>query len=442
VTTGVQHPQGLVLSNANYKAVTACQGQSCDLLGGQVITHNIPPGLAVSGNLVEDACVVAVDPRLVNAGNCTTSLPVVQVCGGYGTNVVIPASLCGGSGPTGKGFALIKALTQNYSTPNFFPFNGSLIFNDSNVLSVLPPAPTDPVCNPPSPGVSPLGTLAWAPLSAQEGISADGNNLADLTGGCDGGTVKSRGLSLFGVGFALNPAATGGLTGFVTDRYVKVLATISGEVTENPPVNPPVLPAPATPAQQPPFGNFTYRLQQCVTTSKNAFATGTGLGGPDQQNPDYTGAALEALAADAQVAAFNGFTADTNYPNPSGELRSRLQNIYYTINTRIQTNTAQAGPPESPPPPPPPLISGTPAPFAPTGSVYKFQPTAHDFAGNTGTLSFSIVNRPPWATFSTTTGLLSGKPTGSDKGTTSGIVITVTDGCANTPLGPFSITVN
>ena len=62
-----------------------------------------------------------------------------------------------------------------------------------------------------------------------------------------------------------------------------------------------------------------------------------------------------------------------------------------------------------------PVISGTPPTSVTQGTAYSFQPTASDPDGNT--LTFSITNRPSWATFSTTTGRLQGTPTASNVGT-------------------------
>jgi hypothetical protein len=86
-----------------------------------------------------------------------------------------------------------------------------------------------------------------------------------------------------------------------------------------------------------------------------------------------------------------------------------------------------------------PTISGTPPSAAVPGSEYSFQPTASDADGNT--LTFSIVNMPSWATFSTSTGLLRGAPTAGDVGTTSGIAIRVSDGITSAGLAAFSIAV-
>ena len=72
-----------------------------------------------------------------------------------------------------------------------------------------------------------------------------------------------------------------------------------------------------------------------------------------------------------------------------------------------------------------PVISGTPSTSVPVGSAYSFTPSVVD----TPPYTFSIVNKPAWATFNTTTGALTGTPAASDQGKTfSGIVIKVTDG--------------
>ncbi len=88
----------------------------------------------------------------------------------------------------------------------------------------------------------------------------------------------------------------------------------------------------------------------------------------------------------------------------------------------------------------PPVISGAPATSAAVGLAYAFQPTASDPDGNT--LTYSIANRPTWATFNASTGRLSGTPGSSVAGTTySGIAISVSDGTASAALAPFAITI-
>jgi hypothetical protein len=87
-----------------------------------------------------------------------------------------------------------------------------------------------------------------------------------------------------------------------------------------------------------------------------------------------------------------------------------------------------------------PTISGTPSPEALVGSPYLFTPTASDPEGQS--LTFSIVNKPPWASFSSTTGRLSGTPGAAAEGEHIGISIAVSDGKLTAALPTFSITVN
>jgi hypothetical protein len=88
----------------------------------------------------------------------------------------------------------------------------------------------------------------------------------------------------------------------------------------------------------------------------------------------------------------------------------------------------------------PPTISGTPPTSVKTGVAYAFTPTASDPEGKT--LAFSITNKPAWATFSTTTGKLSGTPSSAQTGTYSNIVIKVSDGSLTASLPAFAIVVS
>ena len=85
-----------------------------------------------------------------------------------------------------------------------------------------------------------------------------------------------------------------------------------------------------------------------------------------------------------------------------------------------------------------PSISGSGAAQVNSGSPYSFTPTASDPDNNT--LTFSITGKPSWASFSSSTGRLSGTP--SLAGTWSGIRIGVSDGSASASLPTFAITVN
>ncbi|HEX4050645.1 MAG TPA: putative Ig domain-containing protein [Steroidobacteraceae bacterium] len=87
-----------------------------------------------------------------------------------------------------------------------------------------------------------------------------------------------------------------------------------------------------------------------------------------------------------------------------------------------------------------PTISGTPPTSATVGQAYSFTPAAKGPTDTT--LSFSVQNKPAWATFSIATGALTGTPAGANAGTDPGIVISVSDSSKSASLQPFSITVN
>ena len=90
-------------------------------------------------------------------------------------------------------------------------------------------------------------------------------------------------------------------------------------------------------------------------------------------------------------------------------------------------------------PPEIPSITGTPDTTAEYGESYLFTPTTSLSDGFER--SYSVENLPPWATFDTTTGTLSGVPSLSDRGQTANIIIHVSDGFTTVSLPSFSIQV-
>jgi len=87
----------------------------------------------------------------------------------------------------------------------------------------------------------------------------------------------------------------------------------------------------------------------------------------------------------------------------------------------------------------PPVIAGSPPTNVAIGQSYAFRPTASDPDGQR--LSFSIANRPAWASFNASTGELSGTPGTTDIGMYSGVVISVSDGTATATLAAFAVSV-
>ena len=85
-------------------------------------------------------------------------------------------------------------------------------------------------------------------------------------------------------------------------------------------------------------------------------------------------------------------------------------------------------------------ISGTPAVNIAAGSTYSFAPST--IARGTNSISFTIANKPKWASFNPKNGRLSGTPSAAYVGTYNNIVIRASDGKLTTALRPFSIRVN
>lgn len=87
-----------------------------------------------------------------------------------------------------------------------------------------------------------------------------------------------------------------------------------------------------------------------------------------------------------------------------------------------------------------PTIKGTAITTAMVGTVYSFQPQATD--PNNQAITFSITNKPAWASFNTSTGQLSGTPSAGDVGSFAGIQIAASDGKNAVSLPAFAITVS
>jgi hypothetical protein len=87
-----------------------------------------------------------------------------------------------------------------------------------------------------------------------------------------------------------------------------------------------------------------------------------------------------------------------------------------------------------------PTITGSAETTVHAGTEYSFVPTASD--ADNDAVTFTIANKPSWASFNKTTGVLTGTPDDSDVGTFNGIEIAATDGEAVTALPSFNVTVS
>jgi len=129
-----------------------------------------------------------------------------------------------------------------------------------------------------------------------------------------------------------------------------------------------------------------------------------------------------------------------------GQARSHLPRFTITVTSGGPSTVAPppSNPPPSPPPIPPPTgsppsIGGTPPASVVEGELYGFVPTASDPDGDA--LRFSISGKPAWATFTASSGLLSGIPPAGSAGTYSQVRISVSDGSSTASLPAFAITV-
>jgi hypothetical protein len=87
-----------------------------------------------------------------------------------------------------------------------------------------------------------------------------------------------------------------------------------------------------------------------------------------------------------------------------------------------------------------PAISGTPAWGTKYDEMYEFRPNASDADGDL--LTFSVQNKPGWASFDSSTGKLYGEPAMAHLGDYNGIVVSVSDGTTDSSLPEFTITVS
>jgi Putative Ig domain len=116
-----------------------------------------------------------------------------------------------------------------------------------------------------------------------------------------------------------------------------------------------------------------------------------------------------------------------------------------TLPESSQANAAPGQAPSSPTTPTSPggpsseAINGTPQAQVQAGQAYSFTPTVT--GANGATLTFAVQNKPAWATFSASSGQLSGTPSSAQVGSYSNIVISVSDGTTSASLAPVSITV-
>jgi hypothetical protein len=318
---GVHSPDGLAVEPLGTATAASCATPiGCDISSG-VIPHKLvvtPGSTTPTGNVIESTCVVLKDPRVVS-GQCDgTSLNVSTLCPGFG-NEIIPGTLCGASGVSQAGFALVRT---NATGVNNIP--GILVTSESNVDKILPPALNAPLPNP----ACPSNTYSWAPFSdasPSEGsiVNVDPatgySQLTELTSFCGTSGGSNRGMSIYGVGLVLNvPALNGGYIGDANQKLTDLSSTVA---TAN--INDTTPPPPALTVKK--------AVQACLSNI-----------GSYMTQADYSCAASETVQCDALVGTDSNpagnYPGNAANPNPWGEIRGRLGNLYVALNSRVLNN--------------------------------------------------------------------------------------------------------
>lgn len=141
------------------------------------------------------------------------------------------------------------------------------------------------------------------------------------------------------------------------------------------------------------------------------------------------------MTVDAATGRLGGTPAAPNVGTYSRLKLTVYDGVYYRSLPEFSVTVTPAGSSSNSPP----KISGTPPTSVVAGTAYSFTPTASDANGDK--LTFTIANKPSWATFSTSTGRLYGTPSASAVGTYANVAIGVSDGKATASLPAHSIAV-
>jgi len=347
VSQGVMNPVGLAVSSSGVQSVptggTPCV-PACTFapLGPELVTMiQGGQGDNLSGTVQEQTCSIQADPRVTvtfgegESWSCSqATLPI-----GAGTiycpsfpSAVIPGSVCGHSGPSGSGFAVIEA-TATGIDPND---NNSFVTTVGNIDAVMPGASNLECSNfalGQIPGQIPL--IAWgtrSDLTTIEGtipedsmfgpaLGGQAGFLAELTSACDASTSSSRGISIFAIGLGLSTTSSQAYVYTLQNEKYEALqqtvtnandaavqSTLSSDITtaENY----------VTAAEA---GNFTSNINCAL----NEIATADGV---VRNNPT-------AFSSNLVTAPPGG-----GNPNPAGDIDGRLANWYTVLNTMLAGN--------------------------------------------------------------------------------------------------------
>jgi hypothetical protein len=236
--------------------------------------------------------------------------------------------------------------------------------------------------------------------------------------------------------------ATGALTGTPTEAHVGMTEMITIEVTDSKAVT--QLPAfriqVSSNSTAPPPANVAPTIAGTPATTATVGRQYTFTPVGDDANDDTLTFSISNrpswLTFTPATGQVSGTPATANIGS-TGPIVITVSDGQATASLQFTVTVAAA--PTTPPANRAPTITGTPLATVTAGRAYTFSPVGSDPDGNT--LTYSIQNRPAWATFSASTGRLSGTPTAANVGTSARITISVTDGTATASLPSFTIQV-
>ena len=172
-----------------------------------------------------------------------------------------------------------------------------------------------------------------------------------------------------------------------------------------------------------------------VTINEDASPVEVTLSSTDIENDKVTYKASSSDESKLKAVVSGNTLTLTPQPNMNGSVTVTVIANDGTDNSEPQTFKVTINPLNDAP-----TITGTPTTRAMEDSPYSFIPVGADIDDGT-TLVYSIENNPTWAGFDSSTGALTGVPSANDIGTTTGIVISVSDGNLTASLPPFDLEV-
>ena len=412
----VNYPTGLAVSTSSSVSTSQCIGTQCTILGGGTspelaLQITPPPGtpscstdptnVYCTASILDKQCT-PIDPR-VTTNNCpgegctwmcgkdpTTGLYTLDVqnlpeCGADYPHTIVPAHLCGHSGPNGNQFVVVKGTAQTSTGGPLAPFTNNAFFTFYWDASQVLPSPTfDLQCvdtggNPTwninngilsgNSAVPALPIFAYAPrsdLQQYEGVTAEQGSAPyppyiDTNGACAGGTSGSKHEPMFLFGVGLNPSGfTDGIFGgdgvstpfdphianFVDAKFKYAARTIDQAVTNGQIVGGYSAGTPAT------------TLKNGVLTAQSYFEVGAQYSDTNSFNcalstlataDGYLRTNLTSFLSPAQVVP--AVPVPPGNPNTAGDLDTRFANAYLSVaNYFLNFQNTQWNPPVPPAP--------------------------------------------------------------------------------------------